>query len=119
MATVAIGWRHGGTGVAQVAGRRYVRPGQGEAGGAVIERGTEPGRRGVARIAGSWIRQRNVIWDARIQGGVCRVLIVRGVAAITGSGQRAAVVAVGVAQRAGHGGVRARQRESGRAVIER
>ena len=48
-----------------------------------------------------------------------RTLPICRVAAVAISGQCAAVIAVHMAQRAGDRGVRARQRKSGRAVIER
>jgi hypothetical protein len=119
VATVTIGWRHGGSEVAKVAGRRYVCSGQGETGSAVVKHSAEPIGGRVAGPAGGWIGQSDVVRSARIHGGVCRVCIIRGVAAVASGRQRAAVVAVHVAQGTGNRCVRARQRKSGGAVIER
>lgn len=55
MATVAVGRRHGGTGVAKVAGHGDVRTGQGEPGGAVVKDRSEPRGCGVAGSTSSWI----------------------------------------------------------------
>ena len=117
VATVAIGRRHGGTGVAEVAGHGGVRTGQREAGGAVIECGAQPRSGRMAGRAGRWISGSDVIGHRAAKRR--RAVPVGGVAAVAIGGQRAAVVAVRVAQRASHGGVGASQRESSRAVIER
>lgn len=103
VATVAIEWRHGGTGVAKSAGHRDVRASQGEAGGAVVKDSAQPIDCRVARPASGGIGQRNVVRDTRVGGGVCRVLILESVATVAGGWQRAAVISTHVAQRAGRG----------------
>jgi hypothetical protein len=119
VATVTIGRRDCGSEVAQVAGRRNVRSGQGETGSAVVKDSAEPIGCRVARRASGWIRQGHVVRSARIHSGVCRVLIICGVATVASGWQRAAVVAVHMAQSASNCGVRARQRERSGAVVER
>ncbi len=96
-------------GVALRAGQRSVRTGQREH-RRVVERG---------RIErGGVVAERAVRWEAA--GNVVRVssaLEILLVAAVAGRRQ-GGVVVVGVARRAGHGGMRPRQRERGVVVIE-
>jgi len=117
VATVTIRWRHGGTGVAKGAGHRDVRAGQRETGRVVVKDGAKPGSRGVARCAGGWISGSDVIRYRPAEGRGALPLC--DMAAVAIRRQRAAVVPVRVARRAGHGGVRTCQREGGCAVIER
>lgn len=117
MATIAIDWRHGGTGVAKIAGRRCVGACQREASGAVVEDRVKPIRHVMAGIASGRIGQSHMVRNRSAQG--CRALIVGVVAADTSSRQRAAVVSTDVAQPTGRDEVRAEQRESGRGMIER
>lgn len=102
--------------MAKVTGHCGVRASQRKAGCTVVEGRAQPASGRVARGAGCWIARRDVIWHrpAKRRGA----LPVGGVATITIRGQRAGVVAVDVAQRTGHRGVRASQRESRGAVIE-
>lgn len=116
VATVAVGRGHGGTGVAKVAGHRDVRAGQRETGCVVVKDRAKPGSRGVARCAGGWISGSDVIRYRPAEGRGALPLC--DVAAVAIRGQSAAVVPINVAQRAGHGCVRAGQREGGRVVIE-
>jgi hypothetical protein len=116
VATVAICWRHGGTGVAKVAGYSDVRAGQREPGGAMVEDRAEPGGRGVARRAGGWIPRSDVIRYRPAEGR--GALPSRSVATVAIGRQRAAVVPIHVAQRAGDSRVRARQRKGCSGVIE-
>ena len=116
VATVTIRWRHGRTGVAEGAGHRDVRAGQREAGRVVVKDGAEPGSRGVARSAGGWISGSDVIRYRPAEGRGALPLC--DMAAVAIRRQRAAVVSIYVARRAGHAGVRTGQREGGCAVIE-
>ena len=70
----------------------------------------------MARRTGGRVSQSDVVRYRSAQGG--RALPLGSVATVAIGGQRAAVVVIHMAQRAGHGGVRAGQRERGRAVIE-
>jgi hypothetical protein len=117
VATVAIGWRHGGTDVAKIAGHSRVRPGQRETSRIVIEDRAQPRGRRVAGRAGRGIAGSNVIRHRAAQGR--GALPIRSVAAVAISGESAAVISIHVAQRAGYGRVRAGQGEGCRAVIER
>lgn len=114
--TVTIRRRHGGTRMAQVAGHRRVRPSQSKTRRAVVEGRSQPTGSGVARRAGRWVTQRNVIGHRAAKSS--RALKIGGVATVTIGRQRSGVVAIHVAQCARYGRVRARQRESCGAVIE-
>ena len=116
VATVAISGRHGGTGMAKVAGHCGVRASQWETGRTVVKDRAKPGSGRVARSTSGWVAGSNVIRHRPAEGR--GALPGSGVATVAIGGQRAAVVSIHVAQRAGHGGVRAGQREGGRAVIE-
>lgn len=117
VAAVAIGRRRGRAGVAEVAGRSDMCAGERESGRAVIESRAQPRSGGVAGRAGRWVTPGNMVRYGAAKGG-CALIILR-MAAIAIRGQRAAVIAVHVAQSASHCRVRARQRERSRAVIER
>ena len=117
VATVAIGRRHGGTCVAQIAGHRDVRAGQRESGGAVVKRSRPATRSSCGRMRRSSDSQSDVVRHRPAQRR--GALQSRGVAAVAIRRQRAAVVSIHMAQRAGDGRVRPGQRECGRAVIER
>ena len=119
MATVAIQRRHSRTGMTQGASRGEVRANQRESGHGVIKDRSKPIDSRMARRASGWVGQSHVVRDARIDGCVCRVLILRGVAAVASGWQRPAVIVTHMAQRAGGGQVRPGQRESGGGVIER
>jgi len=102
MATIAIDRRHGSSDVARRAGGRYVGPGQGEAGGGMVKDCTQPIGHVVAGITIGWIRQSDMVRDAREAGGICALKC--GIVAADASGrQRAAVVSSHVA-----GGARCR-----------
>jgi len=116
VATVAIGRRHGRTGVAKIAGHGDVRAGQRETGRVVIEDRAQPRGRGVARRAGGGITGCDVIWYGPAEGR--GALPGSRVATVAIGGQRAAVIAIHMAQRAGYGGVRAGQGERCGGVIE-
>ena len=70
----------------------------------------------MARRAGGGITGGNVIWDRPAEGR--GALPSRSVATVAIGGQRAAVISIHMAQRAGDGRVRARQREGCSGVIE-
>lgn len=116
VATVAIGGRHSGADVAKGAGYGDVRARQWESCRAVVKDRAQPRSCRVAGCASRWITGSDVIRYRSAER--CGALPLRGVATVTIGGQRAAVVAVHVALRAGHGSVRAGQRESSRAVVE-
>lgn len=117
VAAVAIGGRHGGTGVAKIAGHGGVRSGQREAGSVMIENRTEPGSRRVARCASGWVSGSDVIRYGPAEGR--GALPSSSVATVAIGGKRAAVVAIHVARRASDRRVRAGQWKRRRAVIER
>ncbi len=98
--------------VALCALRGRVRPGQGEAGGRMVEIRAHPRSRVVALRAGLREPGLHVV---RI-GGALEVLQVAAHASRIGVGQ--AVVVVHVALRALHRGVRSRQREAGRCMVK-
>jgi hypothetical protein len=116
VATVAIRWRHSGAGVAKGASRCDVRAGQRKAGCAVVKDRAQPRGRGVARRAGGWIPGSDVIRYRPAEGR--GALPLGDVATVAIGWQRAAVIAIHMAQRAGDGRMRARQWESCRGVIE-
>jgi len=70
----------------------------------------------VARRASGWVTGSNVVRHRSAEGR--GALPIRSVATVAIGGQRAAIVSVHVAQRAGYRCVRASQREGCRAVIE-
>lgn len=117
VATVAIGRRDSGSGVAEVAGHGHMRAGQWKTCGVVIKDGAQPGGRGVARRAGGGVTGSDVVWYRSAEG---RGALPGGsVATVAIGGQRAAVVAVHMAQRTGDGRVRTGQGEGCGGVIER
>ena len=116
VATIAIGRRHSGTGVAEIAGHGDVRAGQRETGCVVVKDRAQPRGRGVARRARGGIAGSDVIWDRPAEGR--GALPLSDMAAVAIGWQRAAVISIHMAQRAGDGRVRARQREGCSGVIE-
>ena len=106
VATVAIGGRHSGTGMAKVARHGGMRAGQGKAGCAVVKDRAQPRGRGVARRAGGGIAGRNVIRYRPAKGRGALPLCCMATIAI--GGKRATVVPIHVAQRTAYRGVRAR-----------
>ena len=116
MATVAIDWRQGCTDVAKVTGHRDVRAGQRKSGGAVVEGCAEPRGRRVTRRARGRITEHDMVrHEAPQRRGA---LPLKRVATVAIGGQRAAVVAIHMAQCAGYGRVRTGQREGCSVVIE-
>lgn len=113
---VTISGRHSGADVAKVASHGDVRAGQWETCRAVVKDRAQPRSGCVARSASCWITGSDVIRHSAAEG--CGALPLSRVAAVAVGGQRAAVIAIHVAQRAGHSGVGAGQWESCRAVIE-
>ena len=102
--------------MAQIAGRGDVCAGQSESCGGVVENCIQPIGRRVAGPARLGVPQRDVIRDDSTQCG--RALPCSRMAAIAIRGQRAAVIAVHVAQRAGGRHMRPRQREGCSRMIE-
>ncbi len=116
VATVAIDRRRIRSCVAEIAGHGGVRASQCKACCTVIECRAQPVGRRVAGIAGFWKSGRDVIRNRATKS--LGAVPIGSVAAVTIGWQRAAVIAVHVAQGAGNGGVRAGQRKRGCAVIE-
>jgi len=117
VATVAVGRRHGGTCVAEIASCCNVRAGEGETRRAVVEDCARPGNRGVARVTCLWIAQSHVVWNRPAQ---CGGALIKGIVATVASRrQRSGIVTVYMALRAGDScGMRPGQREGRGAVIE-
>jgi hypothetical protein len=68
VATVAVGRRLSGAGVAKVARRSNVQSDQWKSGRAVVKDRARPGSRRMARVARLWIRQGHVVWSWRDKG---------------------------------------------------
>jgi hypothetical protein len=100
---VTISRRHSGADVAKVASYGDMRACQRETGRAVVKDCAQPRSGCVARSTSCWVTGIDVIRHRAAHG--CSALPLSRVAAVAVGGQRAAVIAIHVAQRAGHSGV--------------